>query len=95
MKRPTKLAELAPFLEEHRFAVLTDLFGGDEVVRFVRADPSGLHFLGEIRSHYLPIRCGGPGDRSETSVSLDDEGFSMTKFNRTIRVRYLCSEPSR
>jgi hypothetical protein len=89
MERPSKIAELVPFLEEHRFALLTDLYGKDEIVRFLRADAGGLHFSGEVREHYLPIRCGAPGDRSETGIELDPEGFSITKFGRTVRVRYL------
>ncbi len=88
---PTRLADLVAWLDEHRFCELTDPFGQVEIVRFMRAADGGLWFAGETRNHYLPVRCGLAGDRSETGVTLDPGGFTLSKFGKDVRLKYLTS----
>lgn len=90
MDRPKSLRDLVGYLTDHKFCELTDTRGRVEIVRFNRAADGGLWFDGPKRSHYVPVRCGvGEADLSETGVAFDPEGFSLTKFGVSIRVRYL------
>jgi hypothetical protein len=88
--KPTNLADLAAYLRDFP-AVTTTNFNGtvtDDI--FVGADGTGFFFICvDGNETFLPINCRmGAAAAHESGVTIDDLGFTLTKFGKTIRVDY-------
>lgn len=96
---PRSLRELIAFLGRRPRVVCTGL---DQVVteeRFLRADGAGFLFRredadGAPRDVFLPVNCRqGAAGAHESGLAFDADGFSLTKFGRTVRYTY-CRGPN-
>lgn len=94
-RAPSCLRDLVPFLSRRPYVRCEGL---DQVVtdeRFLREEAAGLWFLredadGATRDVFLPVnRRQGRAAAHETGLAFDADGFTITKFGRSIRYTYL------
>lgn len=93
---PRSLRELVPYLMEHPRVRITGPTPESpatvtRIETFLTASESRLWFQPEHgRMHFVPLSCNitDAALLSETGVTFDELGFTITKFNRSIRVEY-------
>jgi hypothetical protein len=93
MTKPKSLRELVVYLEQESPRVtIIGIHGEIDQCEFLRASPGGFHFV-EVDSekeHFLPMNCRltDAASQAEAGMEFSENGFSLTKFNRTVRVEY-------
>lgn len=99
-RAPGRLRDLVPFLARRPY-VRCDVLDGQAAIahpvveRFLREDAAGLWFVredaaGVARDVFLPVNCRrGAAGAHESGLAFDPDGFTLTKFGRSIRYTYL------
>ena len=93
---PRSIRQVVAYLADRPNVLSTcnDSRVGTRILTFQRYANGGFWWLDkEGKGSYLPIHCGHNKMHSETGITFDASGFTVTKFKLAIRYEYISESP--